>query len=210
MLVQNEPDFTWSSEACLAATGRTIDDWYAYLDTHDGLKNGRREGVYGMMTESGVKMTVESAWWFTTLYVEYEKARDVRKKDGLFEGYSICCTKNITAPVAKVYSTWTDPAQFAEMFGDNGQQNLVDGGSLSCNAGCEGTFTRIRPDKDLRFTWRHPGCTTEMTVDVQFQDMKGKTTMNVMTSRIQSRPEADGLRRAWSEVLNRLKSAAER
>ena len=36
-----------------------------------------------------------------------------------------------------------------------------------------------------------------MRVDVQFQDNNGKCLMNVMTSRIQTRPESDGLRNAW-------------
>lgn len=70
-------------------------------------------------------------------------------------------------------------------------------------------FARIRPNKDLRFTWEHPGVSAPMTVDVMFQDNKGKTLMNVMTSRIQTRPEADGLRDAWGEALNRLKAIVE-
>jgi hypothetical protein len=48
-----------------------------------------------------------------------------------------------------------------------------------------------------------------MQVDVMFQDNKGKCLMNVMTSRIQTRDEADGLRNAWSEALTRLKSLSE-
>ncbi len=35
-----------------------------------------------------------------------------------------------------------------------------------------------------------------LRVDVQFQSYKGKCLMNVMTSRIQTRPESDGLRNA--------------
>ena len=132
-----------------------------------------------------------------------------QKKDGLAEGYSICATKTINAPVDKVYKAWTDPKKFAEMFGDEGKQTVKDGGSISCKGGCKGTFIRIRPNKDLRFTWEHKGCTAPMRVDVQFQDNKGKCLMNVMTSRIQTRPESDGLRNAWAEALTRLKSLCE-
>ncbi len=91
------------------------------------------------------------------------------------------------------------------MFGVNGTQTLEVGGAIAC----KGTFIRIRPNKDLRFTWEHKGCTAPMRVDVQFQDNKGKCLMNVMTSRIQTRPEADGLRNAWAEALARLKSLCE-
>jgi hypothetical protein len=49
-----------------------------------------------------------------------------------------------------------------------------------------------------------------MQVDVQFQDAKGKCLMNVMTSRIQTRAESDGLRNAWTDALNRLKAICEK
>jgi uncharacterized protein YndB with AHSA1/START domain len=148
-------------------------------------------------------------WWPTTIYVEYEAHHGVTKKDGLAEGYSICATKTIKAPVARVYETWTDPAGFAEMFGDQGTQVVEEGGALSCRGGCKGTFLRVRPNKDLRLTWEHTGCMAPMRLHVQFQDIKGKCLMNAMTSRIQTRPEADGLRNAWAAALTRLKSVCE-
>ncbi|MBX3097757.1 MAG: SRPBCC domain-containing protein, partial [Fimbriimonadaceae bacterium] len=111
--------------------------------------------------------------------------------------------------VEKVYAAWTDPATFAELFGDDAQQDVNEGGTISCGGGCKATFTRIRPNKDLRFTWEHPGITSPITTDVQFQDNKGKTLMNVMSSRIQARGEADGLRASWAEFLNGLKAKSE-
>ena len=148
-------------------------------------------------------------WWPTTIAVEYESFHDIKKKDGRPEGYTICVTKSIAAPVETVFSNWTNPAHFSLMFGDTGTQSVREQGVIVCKAGCKGTFTRIRPNKDLRFTWEHPGCTSLMLVDVQFQDNKGKCLMNVMTSRIQTRAESDGLRNAWSAALNRLKSICE-
>lgn len=204
MLVTNKPDHVVSDEACKAATGRTLQEWFKALDEMDGLKIGRRESVSKIYDS-----TAKDAWWATTVFVEYERHHGVVKKDGNAEGYSICATKSISAPVEKVYALWTDPAQFAEWYGDNGQEDVKEGGSFSCDAGTKGTFTRVRENKDLRFTWEHPGCSIPMTVDVMFQDNKGKCLMNVMTSRIQTRGETDGLREAWSNALTKLKSLAE-
>ena len=203
MRVTNKSDFPVTDAACKKATGKTLKQWFTELDGIDGLGKGRRASTQHIYAE------VPDAWWPTTIYVAYEAHHGVTKKDGLGEGYSICATKTIKAPVAKVYETWTDPASFAEMFGDGGTQSLEEGGALACQAGCKGTFLRIRPHRDLRFTWEHEGCTALMRVDVQFQDNKGKCLMNVMTSRIQTRPEADGLRNAWTEVLTRLKARCE-
>ncbi len=203
MKVTNTPDFEVSEASCKAATGKSLTEWFAELDKVDGLKLGRRDSCQHINSQFA------HIWWPPTIYVEYEKHKGIVKKDGLQEGYSICVTKTISAPVEKTYSVWTDPAKFAEMFGDNGKQKVDEGGTLSCDGGCKGTFLRVRPNKDLRFTWEHPGCTAPMTVDVMFQDAKGKTLMNVMTSRIQTRGEADGLRNAWTDALNRLKAIAE-
>jgi len=203
MKVSNTPDHPVNDDACQSATGKTFAEWFAHLDSIDGLKKGRRESMVTM------EQPGKDPWWPTTIYVAYEEHHGVKKKDGLAEGFTICCTKNIAAPVDKVYRTWTDPGSFAEMFGDNGRQDAREGGQVACDAGCQGTFSRVRENKDLRFSWEHPGCTAPMTVDVQFQDNKGKCLMNVMTSRIQTRAEADGLRAAWAEALTRLKALSE-
>ena len=204
MKVTNKPDFEVSDSAVKTATAKTFQEWFTELDGINGLKLGRRESVQHIYAQT------KDIWWSTTIYVEYEKHHGILKKDGLSEGYSICVTKSISAPVEKTYSIWVDGSTFSQMFGDDGKQEVTEGGKIACNGGCTGTFLRVRPNKDLRFTWEHPGCTAAMTVDVMFQDNKGKTLMNVMTSRIQTRGESDGLRDAWSEALVRLKAMAEK
>ena len=203
MKVKNNPDYPVTDEACKEATSKTFKEWFQFLDGIDGLKLRRRESMQHMIQPG------RDPWWPTTIYVEYEAHHGIKKKDGLGEGYSICCTKNIKALPEKVYAIWSDPVKFSEVFGDKGKQELRVGGEISCEGGCKATFTRVRPDKDLRFTWEHPGCTAPMTVDVMFQNMKGQCTMNVMTSRIQTRGETDGLRLAWADALSRLKTLAE-
>lgn len=203
MKVENKPDFPITDSACKKATGKTLKQWFKELDAMDGLEQGRRACTQHIYTKE------LGAWWPTTIYVEYEAQHGITKKDGLAEGYSICATKSIGAPVAKVYKTWTSPKKFAEMFGDQAKQSVKVDGEIKCDAGCHATFTRIRPEKDLRFMWEHDGSTAPMQVDVQFQDKNGKCLMNVMTSRIQTRGEADGLRAAWAEALNRLKAMCE-
>ena len=203
MKVLNKSDFPVTDAACKKETGKTLKQWFKELDKIDGLGEGRRKCTQHLQSKDA------NPWWAVTIAVEYETHHGVMKKDGNPEGYTICATKTIKAPLAKVYKTWTNKKQIAEMFGDAATQAVKIDGALSCKAGCKGIFKRIRPEKDLRFTWEHKGCTAPMQVDVQFQDNKGKCLMNVMTSRIQTRNEADGLRNAWAEALNRLKAICE-
>jgi uncharacterized protein YndB with AHSA1/START domain len=203
MKIENTPDFPVTDEACKQATGKTLKDWFKELDRIDALAKGRRETIvyiYGIKADP---------WWPTTIFVEYEKHKGIMKKDGRPEGYSICATKTIKASVDKVYKTWTDPDAFAEMYGDSPKQEIREGGTLSCKAGTKATFARVRPNKDLRLTWEHKGITAPVQIDIQFQDAKGKTLMNVMPSRVQTRAEADSLRRAWGAALDKLKLMCE-
>lgn len=204
MKVVNKPEFPLNDAECKKATGKTLKEWFKELDSFDALKLGRRNSV------QKIYETAPDVWWATTIYVEYEKHKGVTKKDGLAEGYSICATKTINAPVDKVYKAWTSAKTFGEMFGDDPKQDVKEGGTLTCKAGTKATFTRVRPNKDLRFTWEHKGSTAPIQVDVMFQDNKGKCLMNVMPSRVQTRDEADGLRAAWGEALTKLKAMCEK
>ena len=204
MKIANKPDYPVTDDACKTATGKSLKEWFNELDKIDGLKIGRRaatQHIYGIKADP---------WWPTTIYVEYERHHGVTKKDGFAEGYSICATKTIKAPVESVYKAWTDAKKFAEIFGDDPKQDVKEGGAISCKAGTKATFTRVRPNKDLRFTWEHKGITAPVQIDVMFQDNKGNCLMNVMPSRVQTRDEADGLRNAWGEALNRLKAVCEK
>jgi hypothetical protein len=130
------------ADACREATGKTIAQWYSEFDATDALKLGRREIV------NKIYVAHKDIWWATTLFVEYEKEKGVKKKDGLFEGYTICVTKSISAPVSKAYGVWTDPEHFAEMFGDGATQTVAEGGLIQCAGGCQGEFSRVRADKE--------------------------------------------------------------
>ena len=197
-------DFPVTNEAAKKATGKTLDQWYAELDEADGLKLGRREinnRLYAQKIDP---------WWCTTIAVEYEKHHDVRKKDGLFEGYFICATKTIASPPADVYKAWSNAAALSNWFGSGTKADVKDGGSFENKDGDKGKFLRVRANKDLRMTFETKGTSAPSQVDVQFQDKgKGKTGLMVSHSRIQTREEADGLRESWGEALDRLKAALE-
>ena len=197
-------DHPVTNEAAKAATGKTLDQWFTELDKADGLKLGRREinnRLYAQKLDP---------WWCATIAVEYEKHHDVRKKDGLFEGYFVCSTKTIAAPVADVYRAWSNGAELSKWFGAATRADVKDGGTFENKDGEKGTFLRVRANKDIRMTFENSGTSAPTQVDVQFQDKgKGKTSLFVNHTRIQSRAEADGLRAAWAEALNKLKTKCE-
>jgi uncharacterized protein YndB with AHSA1/START domain len=205
MQCEIKSDFPVTNEAAKKATGKTLDEWYKLIDAAGGPKLGRRAINVLLYSDNGV-----DAWWATTIAVEYEKHKDIKKKDGLYEGYFICSTKTIAAPLDQVYAAWADTAQLARWFGAGSKAAVVDGGAYSNKDGDRGSYLRVRPNKDLRFTWENPALSAPTLVDVSFEDKgKGKTGLLVNHTRIQSRAEADGLRTAWSAALDKLKALLE-
>jgi uncharacterized protein YndB with AHSA1/START domain len=201
MNLKLESQFPVTDEAAKTATGKSLKEWFAILDSRGGPTQGRRainDYLYG---ECKV-----DAWWVSTINIEYEAARGVVEKDGRPKGFNICVTKTIAAPVDKVYASWASDASLDQWFGSGNKADVQNGGSYSNSDGDSGVFKRVRPNKDLRFTWENPACKPGSIVDVVFQDKgKGKTGIVVTHDRVQTRAEADGLRNAWGEALDRLK-----
>jgi uncharacterized protein YndB with AHSA1/START domain len=199
-----QSDHPVSNEAAKAATGKTLDQWFAELDKLDGLKLGRR-AINNQLYERKL-----DPWWCTTIAVEYEKHHDARKKDGLYEGYFICSTKTIAAPVADVFAAWSSGEMLSKWFGASTRGEAKDGGTYENKDGDKGAFLRVRKNKDIRLTLENPAFSAPIQIDAQFQDKgKGKTGLMVNLTRIQTRAEADGLRAAWAEALDRLKAVCE-
>lgn len=193
-----------TNEAAKAATGKTLDQWFAELDKADGLKLGRRE-INNRLYEQKI-----DPWWSATIAVEYEKHHDLRKKDGLFEGYFVCSTKTIAAPPAEVFKAWSGGAALSKWFGNETKADVRDGGTFESKDGDSGKYLRVRENKDIRMTFENKSFSAPTQVDVQFQDKgKGKTGLLVNHTRIQTREEADGLRAAWAKALDQLKAICE-
>ncbi len=132
------------------------------------------------------------------------------RKDGLPEGYGICVTKTISAAPSACYAVWADARDFAKWFGDGVKANVQDGGEYSDAGGNKGVYSRVRENKDLRFSWENPTFSSISAVDVMFNEKApGKTLVTLNHSRIQTRHEADGLRSAWGEAFDRMKKQIE-
>lgn len=200
----DSPDVTDAS--CKEATQRTLKQWFAELDQFGGLEQGRRELVNHVH-----EATAKNAWWATTIAVEYERAKGQKEKDGKPTGYSICSTKTIAAPLTQVFAAFAEAQQMDRWLGAKTRVDFKDGGSFANGDGDQGTYKRIRTDKDLRFSWDHPKLAAGSAVEVMFADKgKGKTGITLNHTRIQSRREADEVRDGWGNALETLKIVLEK
>lgn len=180
MKVELVPDFPVDDATCKEHTGKTFGEWADLLAADPNLAGKRRDAINWVWDQVG--RSPQQAWWGTTIWVEYERKIGRTQKDGLFQGYNICNTKSIKASAEAVQQA------LLPYF-----ENVV----------------RVREGKDIRAIWHTPGVPNPTQVDVMLAFKDGKTGVNINHDRIQTREEADGLRRAWGEVLNKVKAELE-
>lgn len=184
MKVVPESQFPVTDEVVKSHTGKSFAEWFAILDERGGPKQGRREINNFLYGECKVDI-----WCCATLNIEYEAARGVLEKDGRPKGYP-------SAPPRPSMPRWRRSTRrgrpreaLDRWFGAGSTAAVTDGGAFRNQDGDAGTFKRVRPNRDLRFTWEHPAHTRGGIVDVAFQDKgKGKTGLIVTHDRIQRAP----------------------
>ncbi|HRI42639.1 MAG TPA: SRPBCC domain-containing protein [Fimbriimonadaceae bacterium] len=199
MKVQLKADHVIGEDTCATATGKPLSHWIEQIAASPELASSRREAINWLYAQMN-----KDAWWATTAWVEYEASRGIIKKDGRPEGYNICVTKTIAAPLHKVFASF-DAAGLADWFGSI----RAEGDTISDESGNRLTVLRVRDGKDHRWKWQTAGVESETDIDILFNEKAGKTGIVLNHNRIPSREEADGLRVAWGEALARLKSLLE-
>lgn len=200
MKITLKPEHDITEEACLASTGKTLSHWIEAIQSDASLAHSRRDATSWLYAEMN-----KDPWWPTTVWVEYEARNGIVKKDGRPEGYNICSTKTISAPLTNVFQAFAETG----LTGWMAQSITPDGDGFEDESANTWTLTRIREGKDIRWTWRTAGSEHPSEVEVLFSDKAGKTSVIINHNRIQTRAEADGLRAAWALALAQLKTNLE-
>ena len=205
MKVERKADHAVSEAACKEATGKTLADWFKVLDKNGGIAAGRR--ILSVWMRDAQK--VGDAWWITTIVNEYEIARGDLAKDGKPKGYSICPTKSIKASPQKCFAAFASARALDKWFGARHELNLAEGGHWSNADGNRATIKKVTPGKLIKLMAEDAGLTLPTPVDIKFDGAGARCTVMVSIDRLQTRAEADGYRRAWSDALDRLKACIE-
>lgn len=179
MAITLKSDFPVTDEACRAATGKTFDEWAKAIAGNSEIASRRRDATLWIV---GSGRSTEAVWWATTIWVEYEKRIGRVQKDGRPEGYHICSTKSISAPIDQV-------------------QKALEGEFAN--------ITRVRDGKDIRANWRTEGTAYDTEIEVQMVQAGPKVGITLNHKRIPERDEADGARTYGSERLAALKAKLE-
>jgi uncharacterized protein YndB with AHSA1/START domain len=187
-----------------AATGRTLAQWFEQIDNWGGAALGRRE--IGQRLLDGHKL---DPWWIATINIEYETAKGLIEKDGRAKGYTICATKSIKAAPDACYGAFANADALDRWLGPGHVLAFADGGSLRNGDGNQALIRKLSPGKTIKLIWQQPDAAPDTPVEIKFAPAGAKTTVMITHERLQNRDDADGLRRAWGEALDKLKHVVE-
>lgn len=190
--------------ATRAATGKSMGEWFALLDAEGGPDLGRR--ALGQILIDQHKL---DPWWSSTLLIAYEAAHGLVEKDGRAKGYTICATKSIKASPEQCFATFASAQALDQWLGQGHQLDFRDGGALRNADGNQAVIKKINAGKTIKLIWQCAEGAADSPVEVKFQPAGTKTTVMITHERLQDRPAADGLRRAWGQALDRLKQLLE-
>ncbi|HEV7609250.1 MAG TPA: SRPBCC domain-containing protein [Steroidobacteraceae bacterium] len=208
MKVERKSDHAVSEASCKAATGKSLAEWFKALDKQGGIRIGRRMLGQWLMKELDIE-----PWWSATIVNEYEIARGDLAKDGKPKGYSICPTKSIKAKARDCFAAFATAEALDTWFGPKHDLDLRDGGHWRNADGNRATIKKVNTGKNIRLIAEDTGLTLPTPVEIKFEAQSGgkgdKCTVMVSIARLQTRAEADGYRRAWGEVLDKLKARLE-
>lgn len=204
MKIDRRSDKPVTDAACKADTGKSLLQWFEVLDAFGGPDKGRRELGNHLYETHKV-----DPWWSTTINIGYEAAHGLKEKDGRSKGYTICATKSIKAAPDACYAEFANANALDAWFGSKNTLDFKDGGSLANADGNRATIKKISPGKAIKLIWQQADAATDTPVEIKFQPSGAKTTVMITHDRLQTREDADGLRRAWGEALDRLKARLE-
>jgi uncharacterized protein YndB with AHSA1/START domain len=204
MKVVRKADHPVSDASCKEATGKTLAEWFKALDKQGGVELGRRNLSKWIEHEHDVEL-----WWAATITCEYEVARGDLATDGKPKGYMICPTKSIKASPKRCYEAFATAKALDAWFGPNHDVDMVAGGHWRNGDGNRASIKKVNVGKNIRLVAEDAGLSLPAPVEIKFTPNGVNCTVMIAIERLQTRAEADGYRRAWSEALDRLKATVE-
>ncbi len=177
-------DFGVSDEAMLARTGRRHAAWFALLDDWGATDHDHTEIARWLGEVQGVP-----PWWTQSITVSYERARGMRGRHEMRDGFSISASRTVAAGPERALAAFT---------GEAARRRWLPDAALTPRP------TRAR--LTARFDWPEPASRVVVSIVPRGAD---RSTVTVTHERIRDAAAAEGLKRAWKGWLGELKAVLE-
>lgn len=174
-----------SEDAVRRASGKGHAEWFAILDAWGATERTHTEIARWLHETHAVP-----GWWTQSITVSYERARGMRGRHQMHDGFSVTATKTIAVDAPSLLAAFTD---------ERLRERWLPGVPL-----------RRRPTRaalTARFDWADPPSRVVVNVVAKGD---GKALVAVAHEQIQDAALAERLKADWRAWLGQLKSAVER
>ncbi|MCG8356906.1 MAG: DUF4287 domain-containing protein [Kiloniellales bacterium] len=176
--------FQVSDTSVSAKTGQGWDHWLALLDRAGARSMTHKEIVAVLRAETEL-----SGWWQQTVAGTYERARGLRVRHEMPDGYQVSRSRSLAVALDRVFQAWADPVERESWLGP---APLAEGSR--------------RDGKVIRFTCGDD----DSRVEVSFAETAtGKCRVVVRHLRIPDGDDAETWKARWAEALDRLQAHLE-
>ena len=172
-----------ADEAMVRATGRGHAEWFAILDEWGATVHTHTEIARWLSDNHGTP-----GWWNQNLTVAYERARGLRVRHEMADGFSISVTRTVHVAPEQALGAFTDESRRAGWLSEPMHQRP----------------TRAR--NTARFDWDEPP--SRVVVSLVPRD-DGRTTIAVSHERLPDAQAGEQLKARWREWLAALKTVLE-
>jgi hypothetical protein len=180
-----DADLLTSDDSMRRKTGKGHAEWFALLDGWGATGHTHTEIARWLAETHDVP-----GWWTQNITVAYERARGMRARHQMRDGYSISVTKTVATDSAVALGAFTDLAIRERWLPDAPMERRPTRAALAA-----------------RFDWSDPASRVVVGVARKGPD---KVTVAVAHERIPDAAAAERLKTYWRERLAELKTVLER
>jgi hypothetical protein len=174
-----------SDDALRRATGKGHEEWFALLDAWGATDRKHSEIASWLRETHGTP-----SWWTQTITVDYERARGMRGRHQMGDGYSVSATRTVAVDDRRLLAAFTSASLRRRWLPD--------------------VPMRQRPTRaasSARFDWSDPPSRVVVSV---VPKGAGKAMVAVAHEQLPDAESAERLKAAWRESLGALKALLER
>lgn len=174
-----------ADEAMVRATGKGHAEWFALLDAWGATEHNHTEIARWLGDTHGAP-----GWWAQNITVAYERARGLRARHQMANGFTVSVTKTVAVGADRALEAFTDEQLRREWLRDARMDQRPTRASLTA-----------------RFDWGDPPSRVVVTLVPKDSD---RTTVAVAHEQLPDAEAGDRLKVSWRGWLTDLKTFLER
>jgi uncharacterized protein YndB with AHSA1/START domain len=182
--VEPAPTYSTSDEAVRKATGRSHAEWFELLDAWGATAHTHTEIAERLSSAHGAP-----SWWRQSITVDYERARGMRGRHQMADGFRVSVSRTVTVPPDRALAAFVDDATL---------RRWLPGAPM------EPRPTRAK--LTARFDWSDPASRVVVNIAPRGTD---RSIVAVTHARLPDAAVAERLKAGWRDRLGHLKAFLE-